>query len=462
MRRPDGHNPEGRYHDDRPAGAALTGARDSANNPANNPTNNPAQRHHDDGQRERGRIDGRDAAGAVVRRGTIRLPPDVATRVRLGHPWIYRETLGARPLRERTGGILELVDSVGNFVGRGLFDEEGSIAIRVFSRDHAEAIAADLVARRIREAAAIRRRFLAPNINAHRVVNAENDGLPGIVVDRYADYLVVQLFTPSVLRLRESLLDALWAEYSPKAIYEQHRFKPVSPDAPRGPAELARGAVAPVELEVSEGALRFWVDVTAPVSTGLFFDLRGGRETIGKLAAGRRALNLFSYTGAISVYAQHGGASQVVAVDAMAKAHARARRNFALNSLGTDSAEFLVGDVFKIVDRFRQRGRRFDLVVLDPPAFGTSGRGRAFAAGQDYRELVEAVFGVLEPGGLLVAISTTHKISAEEFDRALADGAARAHGELRIIERGFLPPDYCVAPGFPEGNYLKFAVAVRS
>lgn len=397
--------------------------------------------------------------GPVVRRGTVRLPGDVAAKVAAGHPWVYREVLGGRPLRERSGDLVDLVGPGGELVARAVYDEEAIIALRVITRDQNETFGAPLLAARVREAVALRRRFVPADVDAYRVVNAESDGLPAVTVDRYADYLVVHLFSPAMVGYTGAIYDALEAELHPKAIYEQKRFKSLGGEAPRG-AELVRGAAAPVELEVREGPLRFWIDVTAPLSTGLFLDLRRGRELIGSWAKGRRVLNLFSYTGAISVWAQHGGATEVVAVDVAAKAHARARRNFALNGFDPEKPEHLVGDALKTLAKFAERKRQFDMAILDPPAFGTGG-AKVFSAVQDYRDLVEATLGALAPGGLLVAVSSTHKISPEEFDRMLAEGAAKARARLRIIERAWLPPDFCLTPGFPEGNYLKFAMAVR-
>jgi 23S rRNA (cytosine1962-C5)-methyltransferase len=406
----------------------------------------------------------RPTGAPVVRRGTVRLPADIAAHVRVGHPWIYREVLGGRPLRERSGDTVELVDPAGEFVGRGLYEQEAVIAVRVFTRQPGESIGPELVARRVRSAVALRRRVLDADIDAYRVVNAENDGLPAITCDRYADYLVVHLFSPAVLGLRDALYAALEEELRPKAIYEQRRFRSLGAAAggegPR-PAELVRGAAAPVELEVREGPIKMWVDVTAPLSTGLFLDLREGRRAIASWAAGRRVLNLFSYTGAISVWAAHGGAAAITAVDISPKAHARARRNLALNGMDPEKPEHIVGDVFKVLAKMQDRGRRFDFLVLDPPAFGTSGRGQVFSAAQDYRDLVAAALGVLEPGGLIAAASATHKISFDDFDRMLAEGAVRAGTAVRVLERSWLPPDFCVSPGFPEGSYLKFSVAAR-
>jgi 23S rRNA (cytosine1962-C5)-methyltransferase len=401
--------------------------------------------------------------GPVVRRGTIRLQHEVARRVRLGHPWVYREAI-SRTIREEVGNPVELVDWDGEFVGRGLWDGESAISVRVMTRNPARAIDDALVRARVQSAVALRRRTLDLEVEqAVRLVHGESDGLPALFVDRYGDHLVCQVYAGCAVRLLPALYDALEAELSPSAIYEQRRTRPLSGEAPpRAAAELVRGVPAPVELEVREGDLRFAVDVTSPLSTGLFADLRTGRRAVARWARDRRVLNLFSYTGAISVYASAGGAREVVSVDVAAKAHARARRNFALSGLDPEGPEYVVGDAFKVLARFAERGRRFDMVVIDPPAFASGTRGgKPWSAVKDYGELVAGALDVLEPGGLLAAASSTHKMSHTEFDLALADGAARAGTDLRIIERCSLPPDFPVSPGFPEGNYLKFTVAAR-
>lgn len=405
----------------------------------------------------------RRRGGPILRRGTVRLLPDVARRIRAGHPWVYREALGTRPMSETPGADVELVDSDGEFVAHGIWDGETAIAVRVMSRRADERIDDDLVRRRVRAAVELRRRLLdLQRLECARLINGESDGLPGITVDRYGDYLVVQLFTEAVDRFTAALYDALGALLDPRAIYVQRRHRPLAGEAPRAGAELVRGQPAPVELEVREEDLKFVVDVTAPLSTGLFPDLREGRRAIGQWAHGRRTLNLFSYTGAISVWAHHGGATEVVAVDVAQKAHARARRNFAVNGFDPEKPEHIAGDALGVLSRFAERRRRFDLVVIDPPAFASASRNaRPWSAVKDYGELVAAALGVLEPGGLLAAASSTHKLSLLEFEGALADGAVRAGTSLRIIDRRPLPPDFPVTAAFPEGNYLKFVVAAR-
>ncbi len=409
---------------------------------------------------------GRGHSGApIVRKNTVRLTGDIAHRIRAGHPWVYREAMGPRALTPEPGTTIDVVDADGEFVGRGLYDADSAIAIRVFVRNADTAIDGALVTARVRAAIALRKRLLDfDKLGAIRLVNAESDGLPGIAVDRYGDYLVVQLFTAAVAGLRTALYQALETELAPVAIYEQRRYKSLAGDAPRqAAAELVRGTAAPVELEVVEDDLKFMVDVTSPLSTGLFADLREGRRCVRHWAKGRRVLNLFSYTGAISVYAHAGDAAEVCAVDVAAKAHARARRNFAASGFDPEKAEHIVGDVFKVLARFVERGRTFDMVVLDPPAFASAAArgGKPWSAVRDYSELITACLEVVVPQGLLIAASSTHKMSAPEFELALADGALGANTRLQIVDRRALPPDFPTVPGFPEGNYLKYAVAVR-
>lgn len=401
----------------------------------------------------------------IVRKNTVRLPPDVAHRVRIGHPWVYREALPARAFAPEPGTTLDLVDDDGEFVARGLYDADSAIAIRVFVRRPDTAIDGRLVRERVRAAWALRKRLVqVDQLACVRVINAESDGLPGVVAERYGDYVVVQLFTQAVAALRDDLYAAIEAELGCKAIYEQRRYRPLGGEAPRqAAAELVRGGAAPVEIEVAEDDLKFIVDVTSPLSTGLFADLREGRRAVRQWARGRRVLNLFSYTGAISVYAKAGGATEVVAVDVAAKAHARARRNFAASGFDPEQVEHVVGDVFKVLARFVERGRKFDLVAIDPPAFASAAArgGKPWSAMRDYADLIAAALEVTEPGGLIAAASSTHKLTSDEFERALAEGAMTAGTRLQIIDRRGLPADFPSVPGFPEGSYLKFVVAAR-
>jgi 23S rRNA (cytosine1962-C5)-methyltransferase len=392
-----------------------------------------------------------------VRRGTVRVPPDVAARLRAGHPFLFREALGSRPLREPAGEVLEVLDAAGEFVGRGLYDPEGVVALRIVTRDPGEAIDAAAVKRRVEAARRLRLELMRADDTAYRVLHGEGDFLPGVTVDRYGDHLVAHLYSPAVEPLREWLYDALEAAWAPRSIYEQRRYRPLgahTQEAPRAPATLARGQLAPVEIEVREDGLTFVVDVTAPLGTGLFADLREGRRAVAARATGRRVLNLFSYTGAFSVYAARAGAREVVSVDLAPKAHARLRRNLGASGLGEAGHEFVVGDAFKVLARMAERRRQFDVIVVDPPSFAQA-KGRVFSAHKDYRELVEAALAVAAPGALVTCVSNTMKMSAEELDRAVGEAAMRARRLVRVVERRGLPADFPVPAGYSDGHYLK-------
>lgn len=391
-----------------------------------------------------------------IRRGIFRLPPDAAHHVRNGNPFVYRDSLGQRIIQERSGDPVELLDAEGNFLGHGLYDAESNIAIRVLTRNPKESIDAGLLLRRVQGAKQLRDEWLAAQmpVTAHRVVHNEGDFLPGLTVDRYDTHLLIHQFTSSWTPYLDTFYEALEQTWAPEGIYLQRRIRSQTGEGMKEPAELVRGKRAPLEIEVQEGPLRFYVDVTAPLGTGLFPDLRNGRQLIASRSQGKRVLNAFSYAGAISVYAAFGGARKVTSIDIAAKAHARARRNLLLNQLSEENHEFVTGDVFTVLTKMREQKQLFDVIVLDPPAFSQI-HGRVFSVQQDYARLVGLALGVLSPNGLLYACSNTLRFSRFEMEGALGEGAAQARRTLRIIEQANLPPDFPVPAGFPEGHYLK-------
>lgn len=404
------------------------------------------------------------APGVRMRVGEYRVPEDVAVRVRAGHPWIFRDALGGRGVTEPTGTVIDVLTGNRVFVARGYVDEGHAVAVRVLTRDPAERVipGAGPIATRFARAVQLRWfSFGAVRPEAMRLFSGESEGLPGVTVDRYGDFVVVQWLSGGAVPWRDELYDAIESIIKPRGIYEQRRFRPLGGQtAPPDPAVRARGEEAPLEIVVGDGPVRFGVDVTAPLGVGLFPDMRLGWAAVAARSAERRLLNLFSYTGAFSVHAARAGAREVVAVDVAAKAHARARRNYELSGLDPAKLETVTGDAMKALDRFVDRGRRFDIVVCDPPTFSHGPAGQ-FSVAKDLSALATGCLAVLEPGGLLVFATNSTKVAAADLDRALGEGAGTAHADLRIISRIGLPPDYPVAPGFPEGNYLKVVIAAK-
>jgi 23S rRNA (cytosine1962-C5)-methyltransferase len=408
----------------------------------------------------------RRSPGLLVRHGQYRVVDDVARRIRAGHPWVYRDALQGRAVSEATGSLVELLAGNREFLARGYVDQEHPVTVRVVSRDPAERVhpGAGKIAERIARAVQLRWLVLGnERPTALRLFTGESEGLPGVSIDRYGEFVVVQWLSGGALPWRDEVLEAVTSTVRPRGIYEQRRLRPLGGQAPPEPATLAAGEQAPVEVIVEEEGCRFAVDVSAPLGVGFFPDLRLGRDAVARRASGRRLLNLFSYTGAFSVRAARAGATTVVAVDTAAKAHARARRNYELSGLDPASMEQVSGDALKALERFADRGTRFDLVVCDPPTFSHGSRpGATFSVTGDLANLAGACLAVLEPGGFLAFSSNSSKLTAADLDRALAEGAAQRHLDARIVERHGLPQDHPVAPGFPEGNYLKFMIAVRA
>jgi len=363
-----------------------------------------------------------------------------------------------RPLSVESGETVELWDPNGEFVARGIYDAEGPIAVRVFTRDPDEAIDKNALLRRVRAANRLRQSLLdLENLTAYRVIHGEGDFLPGMTVDRYGDFLVVHVFSASLEKLAGTLVEVLQETLAPRAVYLQKRFRPLGGEGPREPAELVAGEVAPVEMEVREGKLHFGVDVTAPLGVGLFLDLREGRRAVEKRAYDRRVLNLFSYTGALSLAAASGRAREVVSVDLAAKAHARARRNLQLSGMSEDIHEFVAADALTVMARMADRKRRFDMVIMDPPAFA-HGRDRAFSVERDYQELIAASLRLCDPGALLVCAVNAHRFSLESLFHEIGEGTYRAKRSVRVVEQFGLPPDFPLPAGFSDGNYLKILV----
>jgi 23S rRNA (cytosine1962-C5)-methyltransferase len=395
-----------------------------------------------------------DKSGPTVRESGVKVKAPAASALRAGHPWVFKDAL-LRPLAVDTGSVINIADEDGQRIGWGVADAQATVAVRMLGRGERESFGPEQVAARVRAAVERRTRLMGEECSAsRRLVHGEGDGLPGLSVDRLGDYLVVYRYAKVVDGFLESALDALEACVEPAGIYLQDRVRSVSADDRRPGAKLVRGKIAPAEYEVDEDGLKFLVDPSAPVSPGLFLDLREGRRVAEKWAKDRRFLNLFSFTGAFGLRAVRGGASEVTNVDAAARSHARCRQNLAASGLDSEAVDGIVGDCFKHLARFRQRGRKFDFVVVDPPPFSNVD-GSVFSAMRNWTELVQAIAEVMEPGGVMMAVCNAAGLDEGDFAATIGRGANRARTQARLIGELGLPPDFPVPPAFGEGRYLK-------
>ena len=369
-----------------------------------------------------------------------------------GHPWVYADAVTRAPTDLATGDWVHV--QCGNLQRYGLWDSESSIAVRlVHSRQRpSRSWATDCVRRAWDIRAPLRRN--AAQVSAFRWLFGESDGLPGVVVDLYGDveshkqWAVLRTYSAGVERLKPWVVEALLSFTSLEGIVQRTEGGPV----------LLNGRLPSSPLVISEYGVRYEVDLIHGQKTGFFLDQRDNRHTLRGWSAGRSVLNLFAYTGGFSVASILGGSATVTSVDSAAPAIAAAQRNFELNGLYPRDHEFVVADCFELLDRFYSEGRRFDLIVVDPPSFARS-KAQLDAALHAYRRLNTLAIGCLAPNGLLASSSCTSQVSPIAFQQMLAEAATEAKRRLLVLHEAGQPLDHPVPVHFPEARYLKFVLA---
>jgi 23S rRNA (cytosine1962-C5)-methyltransferase len=391
---------------------------------------------------------------------TLQLKRAREKSLRRRHPWIFSgavEKASGKP-----GDTVDVVDSAKRFVARAAYSPKSQIRARVWTFDPKEEVDADFFRRRIEKALALREALpAAKHTNALRLVHGESDGLPGLVVDRYADVLVAQFLAAGVERWRDPILDALSELSGCAAIFERSDAEVRNLEGLESRVGFARGNQNASRCPIIEYGLNFRVDVEQGQKTGFFLDQRENRQRVRALAAGREVLDGFSYTGGFSIAALAGGAKRVTAVESSKDAIQIARENLAANPLDASRVEFVQADVFAHLRKLRDGAARFDLIVLDPPKFAPSA-AQVKKAARAYKDINLWALKLLAPGGLLATFSCSGGVSAELFQSIVAGAALDAGADARIVERFGAAADHPVALEFPEGEYLKGLLLLKA
>ncbi len=374
-----------------------------------------------------------------------------AARWRRGHPWIYESDVVRRP--EAPAGAVRVEESGGRMVGTALWSPGSTISLRMLSSEEVRPDA-EFFARRI-GAAADYRESLAPDATAYRIVHAEADGLPSLVVDRYGDQLVVQLLSAGLESYRGEIVDGLVNRFRPAGILARNDASVRRRENLPREVTVLHGEV-PEELEVREGGIRYLAELRSGQKTGAFLDQRENRLRAGSLAR-HRALDCFSYHGSFALHLA-AAADEVVAVDSSSDALARGRRNAEINGLRT--IRTVEANVFDFLRAEEQAGSRYDVIVLDPPAFAKSRRAVQGAL-RGYKEINLRAMRILSPGGHLLTFSCSYHVGESLFRQVLEDSAADAGLPLRWIEARGQSLDHPVLLQVPESAYLKGAVLQR-
>ncbi len=391
---------------------------------------------------------------ALVR---LELKEGLGRHLRAGHPWVFRRGLVQAP-KLPPGSVVDLTEN-GRFMARGYYDPLSAIAVRVLSRDPKETIDQAFFDRRLAACASLREQLAdLRETDSHRLVHGEGDGLPGVVVDLYAGWAVLKLYSAGLTPYRAMIVQALSKVKGLKGVLGRDEVpRDDEPDEERGSGKMLFGPPAPATVEILEHGVRFKVDVWKGQKTGFFLDQRENRHLLRRLAKGRSVLNAFCFSGGFSVNAALGGAESVLSVDQDADAIALARENFSLNGLDPNRHEFLAADVFTLLRNLEKEGRRFSMIVLDPPAFAKSQKTVEQAL-DGYASLNRQALGLLEPGGVLATASCSARVTPEQFKDAVKEAAHKAGVDLQLVEERYQPPDHPIRLQFPEGRYLKFFV----
>ena len=369
------------------------------------------------------------------------------------HPWIFSGAV--EKASGKAGDTVEVQDATGKPIALAAYSPKSQIRARVWTFDVRQAVDAAFFRNRVQKALALREGLpAAKHTNAMRLINGENDRLPGLIVDRYADVLVAQFLAAGAERWRDPILDALVEFSGCEAVFERSDAEVRKLEGLEPRVGFARGNRNATRCPIIEHGLNFRVDVEQGQKTGFFLDQRENRQRVRALAAGREVLDGFSYTGGFAISALAGGARRVTAVESSAPALEVAKENLAANPLDASRVEFVQADVFSKLRELRDRNAKFDLVVLDPPKFAPTA-AQVKKAARAYKDINLWALKLLAPGGLLATFSCSGAVPPDLFQSIVAGAALDAEVDAKIVERFGAAADHPVAMEFPEGEYLK-------
>jgi len=371
------------------------------------------------------------------------------------HPWIFSGAIEKVDGNPSNGETVQIFNSNKEFVGSGSFSPSSQIRVRAWSFYPNEKIDIGFFRKKINQTKALREKIIDPTTtNAYRIINSESDGLPGLIVDRYGEFLVCQFLSSGAEFYKETIANVLNDIFKPKGIFERSDVDVREKEGLKPAKGLLEGTEPDELVEIKENGLEFLVDIKQGHKTGFYLDQRDNRSFISEFSKGNTVLNCFSYTGGFSAYALVSGASKVTQIETSASALDLSIKNFELNKIDTSLVENICGDVFEVLRKLRDERRTFDLIILDPPKFADSA-SQILKASRGYKDINLLAFKLLNPGGILFTFSCSGHISLELFQKIVSDAALDSGREVKIIQWFTQATDHPVSLNFPEGLYLK-------
>ena len=391
---------------------------------------------------------------------SVTLKKSADSFIKRKHPWIFSGAIEKVEGNPSNGQTVKIFTSNKTIVGSGSFSPSSQIRVRVWSFNPEEKIDSDFFRKKILAASETRKQFIdTSQTSAYRIINAESDGLPGLIVDRYSDFLVCQFLSSGTEFSKEIIIAILDEIFNPAGIYERSDVEVRTKEALQPAKGLLKGSPPNDLIEVDENGFKFLVDIKEGHKTGFYLDQRDNRKLVSEFSNGKNVLNCFSYTGGFSVYALASGAEKVTQVEASSSAIELSVKNLELNNLDSSSVENINGDVFEVLRKLRDERKTFDVIILDPPKF-TESASQIQKASRGYKDINLLAFKLLNPSGILFTFSCSGHISPELFQKIVAGAALDSGREVKIIKQISQSSDHPVSLNFPEGLYLKGLVCI--
>ena len=375
--------------------------------------------------------------------------------VLLRHPWIFSGAIEKIDRSITAGEIVEIYDHRGNFLAKGYINPKSQITIRILSWNKEEDVTdIRFISERLKSAIDMRLNYFDQSVtNAFRLVNSEADFLPGLIIDKYNDTIVLQILTLGMEQFRDKITEFLLEYLSPKCIYERSDTIVRKKEG----LSLKKGIIygkLQKPVRIIENGLEFLVDVQDGQKTGFYLDQRDNRKELLLFCKDKKVLNCFSYTGAFSVYAIKGGAKLTVNIEFSRSAIELAKKNMEINHIKKETQEFIEGNAFELLRNMKKRGKKFDLIIMDPPKFAHT-QGKLENALRGYKDINLQAMQLLNPGGILFTFSCSGAISLELFSKTITWAAMDANKNVQVIKRLAQPMDHPHLTSFLESEYLK-------
>lgn len=383
------------------------------------------------------------------------LKPGREKSIQRRHPWIYSGAIGKIIGDQIMGGIGRVLDQKGRFLAWASYNPHSQICARIWSWVESENIDRAFLEKRIKSAVKLRSNLNnLKSCDCYRLVHGESDNLPGLIIDKYGDYLVIQILAAGMEFFRDTIVEICNDELGYKDIYERSDVDVRELEGLPKRSGILSGDEPPGEIIINENEVKYLVDIKNGQKTGFYLDQRDNRLKFRDYSENKYVLNCFSYTGGFTLNALLGGARQIISIDSSSEAIAKGKQNIAINQFDENRTEWLVGDVFSELRRFRDARQSFDLIVLDPPKFAPTIKSAEKAA-RGYKDINLLAFKLLNPGGYLFTFSCSGGVTPELFQKIVADAALDADVHARIIDRLYQSSDHPTSLNFPEGTYLK-------